>query len=981
MRWYCHEETRHNSRDRAGAIVPLTPDAAADPTPLLRIEAGAHVAASNDAATDPDGRVLVTASNDKTARVWSLPDLRPIGVLRPPIGPDEQGRVYAVAVSPDRRLTVLGGWGAGGDHAVLVFDLRTRQVVRRLGGLPNVINALAISRDGTRLAAGLWGANGVRVWRLADGASLWDDPDYRDSVYGLDFAPDGRLAAASYDGAVRLYDPAGRLLGRAETEAARRPYRIRFTPDGALLALGFADAVALEVRDGATLALRHRPDVTGLSGDALAPVGWSADGRTLYAGGAPRQDGGRPVFAWAEGGAGPHRIAAAGFGDNPAAILPLTDGRLAFTSLSGDIAVVGRDGARVAERRSGAGNLNVPSGDLAAPSWRLRLARDGATVEWVFFDAPDRWLRFDAALPDLASAGAPLAGLADWSEAAPGLRITGWNATSDPRLNGRPLTLRPYERARSVAVAPGRVLLGADWFLRLFDAEARALWQRSVPDEAWRVNLSPDGRLAVAALADGTIRWYRARDGRELLALFVTPDARRWVAFTPSGLYAASPGGEDLIGWHINRGPDRAADFFPAAQFRDRFYRPDVITRVLATLDEDEAVWEAEAALGAVPRGPPNAEEVRAHLPPVATILEPEDGAAIDHRGAARLRVLVRSPSGAPVGEVRVLADALPLETARPVGEPVARPPPAPGETEEEHTFDLDLSAFAGGAPVIEVAALAGERIGVPARVLLRVAAPPAVAPVPRKPMLYGVVAGVTEYAAEGLRLRFAADDARALAAALRRQKGGLYRDVELRELIDADVTRTSLIEALQWLEQCTARSDTAILYLAGHGVSPPDGRYYFLPHHARPETARAEGVSSSDLVTSFGQMHGRVLLFLDTCHAGALAGYGPARPADVTDLVNELLAQQIGVAAFSATTGTARAEERDELGHGVFTHVLLQALEGAAAPGGGAGELRILALADVLSREVERITAGKQTPAFTQPYALPDEPIFLAGR
>jgi hypothetical protein len=39
------------------------------------------------------------------------------------------------------------------------------------------------------------------------------------------------------------------------------------------------------------------------------------------------------------------------------------------------------------------------------------------------------------------------------------------------------------------------------------------------------VNQSADGRLAVAAVMDGTIRWYRLDNGRELLALFVTPDA------------------------------------------------------------------------------------------------------------------------------------------------------------------------------------------------------------------------------------------------------------------------------------------------------------------------------------------------------------------------------------------------------------------------------------------------------------------------
>ena len=53
-------------------------------------------------------------------------------------------------------------------------------------------------------------------------------------------------------------------------------------------------------------------------------------------------------------------------------------------------------------------------------------------------------------------------------------------------------------------------------------------------------------------------------DGEPLLTLFAHPDGRRWVIWTPSGYYDSTPAGEDLIGWHVNNGPDRAADFFSA---------------------------------------------------------------------------------------------------------------------------------------------------------------------------------------------------------------------------------------------------------------------------------------------------------------------------------------------------------------------------------------------------------------------------------
>jgi hypothetical protein len=51
-----------------------------------------------------------------------------------------------------------------------------------------------------------------------------------------------------------------------------------------------------------------------------------------------------------------------------------------------------------------------------------------------------------------------------------------------------------------------RFVLGTDRSLRAIDATGEQLWQRGVPSEVWAVNVSGDGRLAVAAYGDGTVR-------------------------------------------------------------------------------------------------------------------------------------------------------------------------------------------------------------------------------------------------------------------------------------------------------------------------------------------------------------------------------------------------------------------------------------------------------------------------------------------
>jgi WD40 repeat protein len=69
-----------------------------------------HAATIYGMAMDAGERILVTASSDKTARVWSLATGGLLRVLRPPIGDDNEGKLHAVAVSPDGGLAATGGW-------------------------------------------------------------------------------------------------------------------------------------------------------------------------------------------------------------------------------------------------------------------------------------------------------------------------------------------------------------------------------------------------------------------------------------------------------------------------------------------------------------------------------------------------------------------------------------------------------------------------------------------------------------------------------------------------------------------------------------------------------------------------------------------------------------------------------------------------------------------------------------------------------
>lgn len=69
---------------------------------------------------------------------------------------------------------------------------------------------------------------------------------------------------------------------------------------------------------------------------------------------------------------------------------------------------------------------------------------------------------------------------------SPRLRITDWEHTYTPKLNGTPLKLKQYEISRSLAIAPDSqsFLLGTEWYLRLFDRQGNETWNVPVPGTA-----------------------------------------------------------------------------------------------------------------------------------------------------------------------------------------------------------------------------------------------------------------------------------------------------------------------------------------------------------------------------------------------------------------------------------------------------------------------------------------------------------------
>src|ERR1700687_5796737 len=279
--------------------------------PILRIETGMHTATITRIGVDAANRFLVTASHDKTVRVWEPPSGRLLRIIRMPVGAGSDGKLYAVALSPDGMTIAASGFtsGVGEPTNLYLFDRASGRLIRRLGGLPDVVNHLVYSPDGQYLAVMLGGKSGVRVYRTRDYSLAGEDRNYGGQTYGGDFDRAGRLVATCFDGFIRLYaiDSSLRLLARRNAVGGERPFDVKFSPDGSRIAVGFDDSMKVAVLQGSDLASLYTPDTTGVNA-TVNSVAWSADGRTLYAGGRYSDaNNNKFIRAWADSARGGYR--------------------------------------------------------------------------------------------------------------------------------------------------------------------------------------------------------------------------------------------------------------------------------------------------------------------------------------------------------------------------------------------------------------------------------------------------------------------------------------------------------------------------------------------------------------------------------------------------------------------------------------------------------------------------------------------------
>jgi eukaryotic-like serine/threonine-protein kinase len=197
-------------------------------------------------AFSPDGKKILTAGPNGSARLWDAATGKPQGV---PLG--HGSPIRAVAFSPDgKKVLTAGGEESGQKGSARLWDVATGQPLGAPLPHQGAVTAVAFSPDGKTLLTGSRDGT-ARLWHVATGKPIHLPLAHRDPVTVVAFSPDGNTALTTSKGTAHLWDVAsGKLIGPSLSSRASEPggpITGVFRPDGRAVVTATVDKARLWV--------------------------------------------------------------------------------------------------------------------------------------------------------------------------------------------------------------------------------------------------------------------------------------------------------------------------------------------------------------------------------------------------------------------------------------------------------------------------------------------------------------------------------------------------------------------------------------------------------------------------------------------------------------------------------------------------------------------------------------------------------------
>ena len=453
-------------------------------------------------------------------------------------------------------------------------------------------------------------------------------------------------------------------------------------------------------------------------------------------------------------------------------------------------------------------------------------------------------------------------------------------------------------------------------------------------DGVTSVAFNPDGRYALSENVSGAITIWDIASGNEIAQMVAFTNGE-WVTITPEGYFNSSTNGVKYLNVRIGN------SIYGVDQFYAKFYRPELVQLALAGKE--------------LPKGESLGDVLVKKNAPTVRIVSPQYGVTVDRDSVAvSLKIM---DNGGGIGNVNIYLNGSQVTND-------TRGVIVKGkESTTEKSLSFTISLLDGENEIKAVTMnLEGSMESNPAVITVISKA------VLAKPNLYALVIGINEYKNKSISLSYAVPDALAFAETLRRAAETLFGKTDIKTLTTADqTTKDAINRAFADLRLKVKPNDLFVFYDASHGVEDVvdnEEQYFLLTSNVLLLSLRhigTDAISQKDLGNLIGSIPAqKKLVILDTCYAGKggkelqIALLQQTRGLTESTAV-KLLQRYIGSAVFSASSDSQQALEGYK-GHGLFTYVLLEGLQGKADIKKD-GFITVLGLADYVEEQVIKLS------------------------
>ena len=650
--------------------------------PRLVIDSGGHMGMIRDVAFTRDGRFLVSAGDDKVIRIWDTALGKTVRTIRGQIGEGDEGKINALALSPDNRYLAVGGYFPGSledQGAIRVYDFDSGELLGLLKGHKGAVLSLAFSPDGHRLISGAdFADKTVRIWNVEDPQHMMQLhllTEHRDGIFSVALSVDGRRAVStSRDTTIRLWDidrEKSKVINGTGPNRSEQVDAVSFSPDGRYLASG-SRAGRVVLWDANTGGLIRE---LGRGAGVVTKLCFSPNGERLFS---ASENGSCSIFHLSSRATIPFKhetsVGATAFSPDGKVVVTAGGGTtgiflrnsetgITIKKLTGEgqaIWAVGfaRDGQSIAFS-------GKRDSDIRQPLKQSILLKEGSLYRVVFGGAVKDQTKYFRALQ---SANGYTLRSSSTTTTANQRVLYRWQLyvlrSGQTKLIGSDNS--DYRHVIQTLTHDGRyVVSGSErGYLTRYKTEGKAgdksLELVGHTNRILSLAVSPDSKTLLSGSNDQTMKLWDIETGRNLVTIFVGDD-EEWVAWTPEGYYTSSLHGDKYIGWHINQGADKAAKFYSAAQFQKDFYRPDVVAEYLSTRDIQVAVQRAndrrkEAGFSS---NALSATDVTALLPPSVAIISPKERESTVDEQILNVRAVITSAT-LPITTIKVFLNGSP---------------------------------------------------------------------------------------------------------------------------------------------------------------------------------------------------------------------------------------------------------------------------------------------------------------------------------